>query len=162
MIIDATSETIQPQFQAAVARESTDFQTALAAAKKKSADMSGNSSAAKADAARKKAVASHRADATFLADYVTKTPAQHMRDRIQQLREEILKRMGLSEQDLAAMPASQREAIEKSIMAEIQKRLFDQADNAEKNQPNQINQFDLQPLLEETRTPDLVSRLTRS
>ena len=70
--------------------------------------------------------------------------------------------MGLSEQALAAMPASQREAIEKSIMAEIQKRLFGEADNADKNQPNQINQFDLQPLLEETKTPDLVSRLARS
>jgi len=162
MKIDATPEAIQPQFQAAVARESTDFQTALAAAKKKSTETSDNSSAAKAEAARKKAVASHRADATFLADYVTKTPAQHMRDRVQQLREEILKRMGLSEQDLAAMPPGQREAVEKSIMAEIQKRLFDQADNAEKNQPNLINQVDLQSLLQETRTPDLVSRLARS
>ncbi|MFA7281959.1 MAG: hypothetical protein WC100_17885 [Sterolibacterium sp.] len=151
MKIDATSETVQPQFQAAVARESADFQTALDSAKKKSSETSSNSSAAKADAARKKAAASHRADATFLADYVSKTPAQHMRDRIQQLREEILKRMGLSEQDLAAMPASQREAVEKSIMAEIQKRLFGRADNAKKNQPNLINQLDLQPFLEETK-----------
>lgn len=139
MKIEATPETIQPQFQTTVTSESTDFQNVLAAAKKKSAEANSNSAAAKADAAKRKAAASHRADATFLADYVTKTPAQHMRDRVQQLREEILKRMGISEQDLAAMPPGQREAVEKSIMAEIQKRLFDQADNAKKNQPNQIN-----------------------
>ncbi|MFA7268716.1 MAG: hypothetical protein WC073_05180 [Sterolibacterium sp.] len=161
MKIDTTPETLQPQFQAAVAREGTDFQTALDAAKKKSAETNGNSSAAKADAARKKAAASHRADATFLADYVTKTPAQHMRDRVQQLREEILKRMGLSEQALAAMPPGQREAVEKSIMAEIQKRLFGEAGKAEESQ-NPANQFDLQPLLQETKTPDKASNSVRS
>ena len=160
MKIDATPETIQPQFQTTVTRDGTDFQNALATAKKKSAETSADSSAAKADAAKKKAAASYRADAAFLADYATKTPAQHMRDRIQQLREEILKKLGLSEQTLAAMPPGQREAIEKSIMAEIHKRLFDQSNNAEKNQPNLISQVELQPLLQETKTPDLVPNPT--
>lgn len=152
MKIDATPESIQPLLQTTVARERTDFQDALVAAKKNLSETSRNYPATPKNDTGGQVPVPHRTDADFLADYVTKTPAQHMRDRVLQLREEILKRMGLSEEALAAMPPNQREAIEKTIMAEIQKRLFGQGDNAEKNQPNLINQFDLQPLLQATKT----------
>ena len=141
MKIEATQEPIPPLLHAAVGQGGTDFQAALAAAKQHLAEASHSPPVKPADDTGKQVPAQRQTDADFLADYVTKTPAQHMRDRILQMREEILKKMGLSEAALAAMPPDQREAIEKMVMAEIRKRLFGQGDNAEKNQPNQINQF---------------------
>lgn len=147
MKITATPEVLQPQVQATVTPGNVDFQAALAAAKKKNpAETNQNSSASRADATGKKRPTSYRADVEFLADYAAKTPSQHIRDRIQQLREEILKGMGLSEESLAAMPPGQRETIEKSIMAEIQKRLFEKTDSAEKVQASPVTQVDLRVL----------------
>jgi pyrroline-5-carboxylate reductase len=44
-------------------------------------------------------------------------------EKIKKMREEILSRMGLSEEQLAAMPPEQRSTIEKMIAEEIQERL---------------------------------------
>lgn len=140
MKINAAQESIPPLLHAAVGQGGTDFQAALAAAKKSLAGASHSPPVKPADDTGGQVPAQHHMDADFLADYVTKTPAQHMRDRILQMREEILKRMGLSEAALAAMPPNQREAIEKMVMAEIRKRLFGQGDNAEKNPPNLTDQ----------------------
>ena len=53
-----------------------------------------------------------------LEEYLKKTPAQHMRDAI-------LKEMGLTEDDLAAMPPAKRQAIEDTIAAKIKEKLLD-------------------------------------
>lgn len=52
-----------------------------------------------------------------LEDYIAKGPIAHMREKI-------LEEMGLSEEDLAKMPADQREAIEKTIAARIKEMLL--------------------------------------
>ena len=61
-----------------------------------------------------------------LAEYLRKTPAQHMRDAI-------LKEMGLSEEALAALPPEQHATIEKTITDKIKERLQEQSGNT-KNQ----------------------------
>jgi len=45
------------------------------------------------------------------------------RQKIEEMREEILRTMGLTEEALSALPAEQRSAIEKAIAQEIEKRL---------------------------------------
>lgn len=44
-------------------------------------------------------------------------------EKLEELREKILEAMGLSEEDLENMPASQRDQIERMVALEIQKRL---------------------------------------
>lgn len=56
-----------------------------------------------------------------LDDYLSKSPAEHMRDAI-------LKEMGLSEEDLAAMPAEKREALESEIAQRMRERLLAKED----------------------------------
>ena len=53
------------------------------------------------------------------------------KEKMEELRRKILASMGLTEEDLAKMPADQRAAIEKAISEEIQKRLA--ASNLTKN-----------------------------
>ena len=48
---------------------------------------------------------------------------QMNKEKLEKMREEILKRMGLSEEDLSQMPNEQRATIEKMIAEEIQRRL---------------------------------------
>ena len=55
-------------------------------------------------------------------------------EKLEELREKILEAMGLSEEDLENMPASQRDQIERMVALEIQKRLTAEdalTDNAE-------------------------------
>ena len=63
-----------------------------------------------------------------LAEYLRKTPAEHMRDAI-------LKEMGLTEEDLDAMPPEQRAAVEQTIAAKIKELL--QAQTGNKHNPEQ-------------------------
>ena len=53
-----------------------------------------------------------------LAEYLRKTPAQHMRDAI-------LKELGLTEEDLDAMPPEKRKAVEETIAAWIKEKLLE-------------------------------------
>lgn len=55
-----------------------------------------------------------------LAEYLRKTPAQHMRDAI-------LKELGLTEEDLDAMPPEKRQAVEETIAARIKEKLLEQS-----------------------------------
>ncbi len=59
--------------------------------------------------------------------------------RIEELREEILASMGITEEDLAKMPPENRAAIEKMVFEEIQKRLAAEAvvDNGNDKKPDQ-------------------------
>ena len=63
-----------------------------------------------------------------LAEYLRKSPAEHMRDAI-------LKEMGLTEDDLATMPPEKRKAIEDTIAAKIKEKLLEHSDVA-KNAAN--------------------------
>jgi len=63
-----------------------------------------------------------------LDDYLSKSPAEHMRDAI-------LKEMGLTEDDLAAMPAEKREALESEIAQRMRERLL-----AKKEEENPASQ----------------------
>jgi hypothetical protein len=63
-----------------------------------------------------KTAAMHQSLATELSDYLKKSPAQH-------LREAVMKEMGITEEELAAMPPAQRQAKEKEITERIRERL---------------------------------------
>ena len=63
---------------------------------------------------------SGRTAAEELAEYLRKTPAQHMRDAI-------LKELGLTEEDLDAMPPEKRKAVEETIAARIKEKLLEQS-----------------------------------
>lgn len=56
--------------------------------------------------------------ASQFMDYMKKTPAER-------LREEILKKLGLTEDDLKSMPPEEREAVEQTIAQEIKRALQD-------------------------------------
>jgi len=71
---------------------------------------------------------SGRTAAEELAEYLRKSPAEHMRDAI-------LKEMGLTEDDLAAMPPEKRKVIEDTIAAKIKEKLLEHSDVA-KNAAN--------------------------
>lgn len=103
------------------------FQQALAAAQEKNSGASDTETAQKTGAAGKskqqtaeeKAAATkaaHRALAQELQDYLRKTPAEH-------LREQVLKEMGLTEEELAKMPPDKRQATEMAIAERIRKKL---------------------------------------
>ncbi|GAB2180182.1 hypothetical protein DLREEDagrD3_04050 [Denitratisoma sp. agr-D3] len=73
-------------------------------------------------AAEKKKEAAQQEYESVLAefrDYMKKTPIEHMRDAI-------LKEMGLSEEELAALPPEQHDAIEAEIGRRIKERLLGQ------------------------------------
>lgn len=77
-------------------------------------------SAKKAMTAEERAKAAAAADAElvkYLQDYVKKSPAEH-------LREAVLKQMGLTEEDLAAMPTEKRLATEAEINRRIREKLL--------------------------------------
>ena len=61
---------------------------------------------------------SGRTAAEELAEYLRKTPAQHMRDAI-------LEELGLTEEDLDAMPPEKRKAVEETIAAKIKEKLLE-------------------------------------
>lgn len=67
----------------------------------------------------REAQAANAATLAEFREYMSKTPEQRMRDAI-------LKEMGLSEEQLNALPAEEREAIEAAITAKIKERLLAQ------------------------------------
>ncbi len=71
-----------------------------------------------------------------LRDYQRKSPMELMREKI-------LESMGLTEEDLAAMPPGQRETLEAAISAEIKARLLAQ----DKQAPTTTIEAQLQKLL---------------
>lgn len=60
-------------------------------------------------------------------EYMDKTPAQRMRDAI-------LREMGLTEEDLDAMPPEKREAVEAEIGERLRERILGQVDDSLKQQ----------------------------
>jgi hypothetical protein len=68
-------------------------------------------------AATKDTQSTHDAAYQALLDYMKESPLQHLRDKI-------LKEMNLTEQSLAAMPPSQRSAIEDAIAKKIREYML--------------------------------------
>lgn len=60
--------------------------------------------------------AEHQALALELSDYLKKSPAQHLRDAV-------MKELGITEEELQAMPPAKRQAMEKEITERIRERL---------------------------------------
>jgi predicted transcriptional regulator len=93
------------------------FQAALAAAQQAIGQTSQTGASAKTSA-QASSVAPKTA-AQELADYMAKTPMQHMR-------EAILEELGLSEEALAALSPEQRAAVEVTIAEKVRERLLAQ------------------------------------
>jgi hypothetical protein len=117
MRIDTTqTSALAAQLQSGGAASSSGaFQDALAQA---TSDTVGPALANNLSPVERQAV-TQRADAATEAafrDYVHKPPAQR-------IREQVLKEMHLSEEDLAKLPPKEREAMEKAITAKIKERM---------------------------------------
>lgn len=98
------------------------FQQALAQAMSGHTQTATGTGSAKIMTQADKVREAQAANAATLAEfreYMSKTPEQRMRDAI-------LKEMGLSEEQLNALPAEEREAIEAAITAKIKERLLAQ------------------------------------
>lgn len=107
-----------------------DFRAKLAAAgaaaQEGGSSTTGSGSQAKVPTAEEKAQAVKAANdamASYLQDYAKKSPAQHMR-------EAVLKELGLSEADLAAMPPEKRQAMEAEINRRIREKLLGREETA--------------------------------
>lgn len=111
MKVDTAQHDTQPLLQSAATRgkSQADFQSMLETAKQ-------NLSQAGEGRTESKARTSQMTPAEYLADYVRKSPAQHLRDAI-------LKEMGLTEDDLATMPPEKRAAVEHTITERIKEVL---------------------------------------
>ena len=109
MNVNAIENRTQTLLQSSKEREKSQvtFKAALDAAQEKPAEN-------RKTAAQK----SGRTAADELAEYLRKTPAQHMRDAI-------LKELGLTEEDLDAMPPEKRKAVEETIAAKIKDKLLE-------------------------------------
>jgi len=107
-------------------KDPVDFKATLAAANQNLAQARDNTSQEK-PAANKNASASRtgKTASEELAEYLKKTPAEHMR-------EAVLKEMGLTEADLAAMPPEKRKATEDTIAAKIKEKLLEHSDVAKR------------------------------
>lgn len=91
----------------------------------------------KAEAAR----AAHQAVVKDLQDYLNKSPAEH-------LRESVLKELGLTEEDLKAMPPEKRNAMEAKINQRIKERLAGKKDGPQ-DDPVGLQRADLSPAQKE-------------
>jgi hypothetical protein len=106
-----------------------DFKATLAAANQNLSQTSKNTTQEKStEDTQTTASYTGKTAAQELEEYLKKSPAEHMRDAI-------LKEMGLTEDDLAAMPPEQRKAIEDTIAAKIKDKLLEHSDVA-KNAAN--------------------------
>jgi hypothetical protein len=127
MRVDATQNATQSLLQSAATREKfqADFQATLETAKQNLAQTSGSATLVKSTENEGGHVpASQMTPAEYLADYVRKTPEQHMRDAI-------LKEMGLTEEELDAMPPEKRAATEQTITEKIKELLRGQNGNTQ-------------------------------
>ena len=117
MQVNATPSNVSSRVSSTASRtdNTSDFQAALDAAQQSLAATGGST----ADIS-----ATHKTAGEELAEYESKSLAQHMRDAI-------LKEMGLTEEELDAMPPEQRAAIEEAIAEKFKERLLAQGDGAQ-------------------------------
>lgn len=114
MRITSLQEFVSSSLSASASRSTSagDFQAALAAAKNADSATATPKSEEPAKAVKKTAL-------DELEEYLRKSPAERMR-------EAILKRLGLTEADLAAMPPEKRTAVENEIAREIKEFMLGQ------------------------------------
>lgn len=122
MKIDSiTAGTSQTGSAAAGNSAAAGFADALANSLKVGGDKEEKLSAAeiaahKAEEKRQAQAAEHQAAAGDLRDYLSKSPAQH-------LREQVMKELGISEEDLAKMPPEKRKTMEAEINRRVREKL---------------------------------------
>ena len=124
MQVNRVQAAAQSQLAAATTSSQADFQAMLDVAKQNlvGAGRSGLTSSSGSNVAN--ALATHKTAGEELAEYQSKSVAQHLRDAI-------LKEMGLTEEQLDAMPPEQRAAIEETIAEKIQQRLLAESGDAQ-------------------------------
>lgn len=108
MQVNRVQAATQSQLAAVTTGNQADFQAALDAAKQ---NIAGTG-------------VTHKTAGEELAEYQSKSLAQHLRDAI-------LKEMGLTEEQLDAMPPEQRAAIEETIAEKIEQRLLAEGGDAQ-------------------------------
>ena len=108
MQVNRVQVAAQSQLAAVTTGNQADFQAALEAAKQ---NVTGTG-------------VTHKTAGEELAEYERKSVAQHLRDAI-------LKEMGLTEEQLDAMPPEQRAAIEQTIAEKIEQRLLAEGGDAQ-------------------------------
>ena len=121
MNVTDLKNTLQSVLQSNVNRHraAVDFKATLEAAGQNLAQTDKNAARGKsAGEAQASQAQTAKTAAQELEEYLKKTPAQHMRDAI-------LKEMGLTEDDLAAMPPEKRQAVEDTIAAKIKEKLLE-------------------------------------
>jgi len=112
-----------PASRTGTAAAASDFQNSVAASQSgSSGGLASEKSEPVSEAAKEKAriaAAEAKRDSLRkeLQDYLDKSPAEHMRDAI-------LKEMGMTEDDLNALPPEKREAVEADIARKIRERLL--------------------------------------
>ena len=118
--------------QAATSRQTieTDFSAILATAK------AAPTPDPSTENARKKTPPPCMTAAEELEEYLKKTPAQH-------LREAILKEMGLTEEELDAMPPERRAVIEHTILEKIKERLQEHAGRKQRPEQSSVAMLSL-------------------
>lgn len=127
MKTNAAQNAMQPTQQPASPREKlqADFQATLETAKQNLAQLGGTTPPMEsAENKREHVPESQMTPLEYLEDYLRKSPEQHMRDAI-------LKEMGLTEEELAALPPEKRAAIEQTITEKIKELLQRQKGNAQ-------------------------------
>ena len=138
MNINATQNPLQSLLQPAPPRgkSQADFQATLETAQQNLAP-SGGATPTKSDDRAGRKPESQMTPLEYLTDYMKKSPEQHMRDAI-------LKKMGLTEEDLNAMPPEKRAGIEHEIADKIKELLQGKSNNP---QPQGQSSVSLQSLL---------------
>jgi len=126
MQVTTRYDSTQTQGQTGTSRSGTgtSFGAALAEATQNIAGgASANHETVKTAAEKKREAAqlTRESDLAEFRDYMKKTPIEHMR-------EAILKEMGLTEESLDALPAAERDSIEKEIGRRITERLMGKND----------------------------------
>ena len=127
MNVTTVENMAQSLLQSSTRRNKTqvDFKATLAAANQDLSQAGKNTAQEKsADDTQTSASYTGKTAAQELEEYLKKSPAEHMRDAI-------LKEMGLTEDDLAAMPPEQRKAVEDTIATKIKEKLLEHSDVAE-------------------------------
>lgn len=125
MKIDATQNAAQtsPKPAAPNAKFQADFRATLETAKQNIAQPGEDTTQAKTT----KKSESQMTPQEFLEDYLRKSPEQRMRDAI-------LREMGLTEEELAALPPGKRAEVEQEITEKIKERLLGKSNNTQHGQ----------------------------
>lgn len=107
------------------------------------------------------AVSSSDEDIAYIREHGMQAYAEEVRrQKIEEMREKILTSMGLSEEALSEMPASQRSLIEQMISDEIEKRL--EANSLMNNNPANDNGTYLKSMMMANRGSGFFSGTTQS